>query len=55
MNGIKKLERQAIQAFRSGQGWSEFWERHSNEIRSLPAVEPSSLPSAIPTTHGYRS
>jgi len=33
MNQIKALERAALDAFRNGQGWNEFWEQHGNTIR----------------------
>jgi hypothetical protein len=33
MNGIKDLERSALDAHRNGQGWSEFWQQHADAIR----------------------
>lgn len=33
MNEVKALERAALAAHRNGQGWSQYWEAHADEVR----------------------
>jgi hypothetical protein len=34
MNQIQKLEKLAVDAFRDGQGWAQFWEEHAADVRN---------------------
>jgi hypothetical protein len=44
MNGIKAFERAALDAFRNGIGWNEYWQQHANEIRQ---AEPWSMTTNV--------